>query len=422
MQMNDASRYSELELLALAAMILLVGFSVTSYFAPDMQAALTIAAYVAAGCCALFLLTHGVLRYLRHRGDPFFLPVAGMLTVIGLIYVFRLRPALLPMQMAWFAAGSAGFIAVTFLLRKPERLQTYKYLIGLFGVLLILSTILFGVEIGGNRSWINLGFMHVEPAEFAKILLVIFLAGYMEEKRRLLAAGRWGTGQLLMPHAVHLGPMLVMWGITLSLLVLEKDLGAALLYYGTFLSMLYMASNRLSYVFIGLVLMLIGGVVSYQLFGHVQVRFDIWLNPWTDPDGRGYQIVQSLFALGTGGILGTGLATGRPEFIPAVHTDFVFAAIGEELGLAGTLAVLLLYVLLVYRGFRAALRAENEFCALLAAGLSSLLAVQIFVIIGGVTKLVPLTGVTMPFVSYGGSSMLASFLILALLHNISENG
>jgi cell division protein FtsW len=174
------------------------------------------------------------------------------------------------------------------------------------------------------------------------------------------------------------------------------------------------------YVGAGTVLLMLGGFLSYHLFNHVRIRFDIWLNPWHDPDGRGYQIIQSLFALGSGGVFGTGLSQGRPNFIPAVHTDFVFAAIGEELGLAGTIAVLLLFMLLIYRGFRAALSAPHDFCALVAAGLSSLLALQTFVIIGGVTKFVPLTGVTLPFISYGGSSMLSNFLILGLLHNISE--
>lgn len=419
MQMRYNNRKPETELLSFACLLLFIGFTVVAYYANAAQPVM--AATVALGCCTVFLVLHGLLRYARHSGDPLLLPIAGMLVAIGLVFVFRLRPALLVYQVAWFGAGSAGFLAITYLLRKPECLRAYKYLIGVCGLLLILSTIIFGVDIGGNKSWIVLGPIRFEPAEFAKILLVVFLAGYLEEKSRLLAASRWGTGKLNIPHPIHLGPLLVMWGIALVLLVFEKDLGAALLYYGTFLTMLYIASGRLFYVGLGSVLMTMGGWLTYHLFNHVRVRFDIWLNPWTDPDGAGYQIVQSLFALGTGGFFGTGLSGGRPEYIPAVHTDFVFAAIGEELGLAGTLAILVLYVLLVYRGFRAALSARNEFCALLAAGLSSLLALQTFVIIGGVTKLVPLTGVTMPFISYGGSSMLASFIILGLLHNISEN-
>lgn len=419
MQTKVLNRTSEIKLLSFACLLLITGFTVVAYSFNALQP--TLVAAVAAGCCAVLLLLHGLLKGARHTGDPLLLPIVGILAVIGLVYVFRLRPDLLIYQAAWFSVGGMGFLAITYLLRKPELLRTYKYLIGLCGVLLIMSTVIFGVDIGGNKSWIILGPIRFEPAEFAKILLVIFLAGYLDEKRRLLADSRWGTGKLTLPHPLHLGPMLVMWGMALALLVFEKDLGAALLYYGTFLAMLYMASGRFSYVGLGLILMLAGGLISYYLFDHVQVRFDIWLNPWTDPNGRGYQIVQSLFALGSGGIFGTGLAAGHPAYIPAVHTDFVFAAIGEELGLAGTLAVLSLYVLLVYRGFRTALSAQNEFCALLAAGLSSLLAWQTLVIVGGVIKLVPLTGVTLPFISYGGSSMLASFIILGLLHNISEN-
>lgn len=419
MEIKSLHRKCEMKLLGLVCLTLFTGFTVVAYYSNIIQPILIGA--MAIGCCAVFMVLHGLLRHMKHSGDQIFLPLAGILAVIGLVFIFRLRPTLLIYQAAWLATGGIGFLGITHLLRKPEILRTYKYLIGVCGVLLILSTILFGEDIGGNRSWIVWGPIRFEPSEFAKILLVVFLAGYLEEKRRLLSDSRWGTGKLALPHPLHLGPMLVMWGIALVLLVFEKDLGAALLYYGTFLAMLYIASSRFSYVCLGFILMLLGAWLSYHFFAHVQVRFDVWLNPWTDPDGRGYQIVQSLFALGTGGIFGTGLSTGHPEYIPAVHTDFVFAAIGEELGLAGTLAVLLLYVLLIYRGFRAAIRSQNEFSALLAAGLSSLLAWQVFVIVGGVTKFVPLTGVTLPFISYGGSSMLASFLVLGLLHNISEN-
>lgn len=419
MEIQYLGRNYELKLMGIAFLAIFTGFTVVEYYYNAMQPALVAA--MAVSCCAIFVVLHGLLKRMRHSGDPVFLPVAGILVAIGLVFIFRLRPALLLYQVAWLAAGGIGFLGITYLLRTPEILRTYKYLFGVCGVLLILSTIIFGVNIGGNKSWIILGPIRFEPAEIAKILLVVFLAGYLEEKRKLLTASRWGTGKFTLPHPLHLGPMLVMWGFALALLVFEKDLGAALLYYGTFLSMLYIASGRFSYVSLGFVLMGLGAWLSYHLFAHVQVRFDIWLNPWTDPDGRGYQIVQSLFALGTGGIFGTGLSTGHPEYIPAVHTDFIFAAIGEELGLAGTLAVLTLYVILIYRGFRAAICAHSEFSALLAAGLSSLLAWQVFVIVGGVTKFVPLTGVTLPFISYGGSSMLTSFLILGLLHNISEN-
>lgn len=419
MQIECVNRKVEIGLLNFACLTLFTGFIVVSYSLNEMKLSLVIS--IAVGVCAVFFAIHGLLKRMRHTGDPLFLPISAILVAIGLVFVFRLRPTLLMYQAVWFLAGSIGFLGITHLLRKPEVLRKYKYLIGIGGILLIFSTILFGVDIGGNKSWIILGPIRFEPAEFAKILLVIFLAGYLEEKRRLLSVSRWGTGRLILPHPLHLGPILAMWGIALALLVLEKDLGAALLYYGTFLVMLYIASGRFSYVVLGFILMIIGGLISYYLFDHVRVRFDMWLNPWTDPNGRGYQIVQSLFALGTGGILGAGLSTGHPEYIPAVHTDFVFAAIGEEVGLAGTLAILTLYLLLVYRGFRAALSAQNEFCALLAAGLSSLLALQTFVIIGGVIKFVPLTGVTMPFISYGGSSMLSSFLVLGLLHNVSEN-
>jgi len=417
MLVKDINQNRELELLILASIIAAVGFGVVAYLnmVKPMDVIIAILEF-----CGVFLALHWLMRVKGHAGDPLLLPIVGCLVAIGLVFIFRLRPNLLPYQLLWCAVGGLGFYIVTSLFRSPEQLQKYKYLSGVCGILLILSTVLFGVDIGGNKSWLIIGPLRFEPAEFAKILLVVFLAGYLVENRMLLATNTWRIGRFTLPHPLYLGPLIALWGIGLLLLVLEKDLGAALLYYGTFLSMLYIASGRKSYVAIGLAFIIAGGITSYYLFSHVRVRFDMWLDPWSDPDGRGYQIVQALFSLGTGGIFGTGLSLGRPDYIPAVHTDFIFAAIGEELGLAGTIAVLLLFVLFIHRGFRAALVTENQFCRLLAAGFSSLLALQTVVIIGGVTKFLPLTGITLPFISYGGSSMLSNFLILGLLHNISE--
>jgi peptidoglycan glycosyltransferase len=414
---NDLNRNREMELLLVTTVIAAVGFIVVAYM--HSAKSLDVIKFIL-GYGGVFLALHWMLKSKCHTGDPLLLPIVGCLVAIGLVFLFRLQPNLLPYQLLWCGAGGLGFFGVTHLFRSPELLQKYKYISGVLSILMIFSTVLFGVDIGGNKSWLVLGPISFEPVEFSKILLVVFLAGYLVENRMMLATSTWRIGKFSLPHPRYLGPLIALWGIGLLLLVLEKDLGAALLYYGTFLSMLYIASGRKAYVAIGLVLIVAGGIISYQLFGHVRIRFDMWLNPWSDPTGRGYQIVQALFALGTGGIFGTGLSLGRPDYIPAVHTDFVFAAIGEELGLAGTLAVLLLFVLFIHRGFRIALVTQDQFCRLLAAGFSSLLALQTVVIIGGVTKFLPLTGITLPFISYGGSSMLSNFLILGLLHNISE--
>jgi cell division protein FtsW (lipid II flippase) len=418
MNITYDGRKWEMRLISIAFAVVIIGFSIVGYFNQTIKVADMAIFALIYGMVPVML--HWLLSKGRHTGDPLLLPIASILVGIGLVFLLRLKPNLLPYQLAWCVIGGIGFWLIKNWLRDIDLLQRYKYSSGVLGLLLLLSTILFGVEIGGNKSWIVIGPIRFEPAEFAKILLVIFLAGYLGERRTLLVTNSFRVGNFSIPHPLYLAPIIIMWGVALVLLVFEKDLGAALLFYGTFLSMLYIASGRIYYIAIGLLLFVIGGAISYGLFPHVRVRFDIWLNPWADPDGRGFQIIQALFAFGTGGIFGTGLALGRPEYIPAVHTDFVFAAIGEELGFMGTIAVLLLYVLLTYRGFRAALAAHNEFHGLLAAGFSSLLALQTFVIIGGVTKFVPLTGVTLPFVSYGGSSMLTSFLILGLLHNISE--
>lgn len=414
---KNSSRKCELGLLLLTAVIAAVGFAVVAYLNMYNPYQTGMFMLIFSGG---FLVLHFLLRAKSHNGNQLFLPIVSCLLAIGLVFIFRLRPNLLAYQITWCVLGLSAFYGVSIFFRSPERLQKYKYVSGVLSILLILSTVVFGVEIGGNKSWIIIGPVRFEPAEFAKILLVVFLAGYLSENRIQLSTNTWRMGKYTLPNPLYLGPLVVLWGIGLILLVLEKDLGAALLYGGTFLTMLYMASGRRSYVIIGSAMIIASGFISYQVFDHVRIRFDMWLNPWSDPDGRGYQIVQALFALGTGGLFGTGLALGKPEYIPEVHTDFIFAAIGEELGLAGTMAILLLFVLLIHQGFRAALVAKSPFNALLAAGFSSLLALQIVVIIGGVTKFLPLTGVTLPFMSYGGSSMLSNFLILGLLHNISE--
>ncbi|QJW47140.1 FtsW/RodA/SpoVE family cell cycle protein [bacterium BFN5] len=296
----------------------------------------------------------------------------------------------------------------------------YKYICGIFGVLLLLSAILFGVDIGGNKNWVIIGPVRFQPSEFAKLFIVVFLAAYLNERKQLLTLMNNKYGPLTLPPMRFIAPLLIIWGLAMMMFILQRDLGSALLFFGIALLMTYMASGKINYVLIGSFLFLIGAIACYNLYPHVQTRVDIWLNPWSDPNGKAYQIVQSLFALGTGGILGSGLSFGYPNLIPEVHTDFIFSAIGEELGLTGGAAILILYIIMICRAFKAAILADQDFKALVAGGLAAATALQIFIIIGGVTKFLPLTGITLPFISYGGSSMVANFMFLGMLFAISE--
>jgi cell division protein FtsW (lipid II flippase) len=285
-----------------------------------------------------------------------------------------------------------------------------------------LLTLAFGRDPNGSGAalWFSVGPISLQPTEGVKLLLVLFLAGYLDDYRELLALAGPRIGPLKLPPLPYLAPILIMGGSALVLFWLQKDLGPALLFSTVLLTMLYIASGRASYVVLGLSLLVLGGALASQLFEHVHTRVVIWLDPWSNRDALGYQLVQALYALGSGGVFGVGLAQGAPLYIPAVHTDFVIAAVGEELGLAGTLAVVNLFVLLVARGFLIALQARSGFSALLAAGLTSVLGLQALIILAGALELIPLTGITLPFVSYGGSSVVANFLIVGLLLRISH--
>jgi cell division protein FtsW (lipid II flippase) len=274
--------------------------------------------------------------------------------------------------------------------------------------------------INGAQLWIDLFGMRFQPGELAKLTMVIFLAAYLERNRALLSIATQRVGPVLLPAARHLAPVVVAAGVALVIMAGLRDLGSALLFFGTFMAMLYVATGRLAYPALGAVAFAVGAFVAYQLFGHVRVRVSIWLDPWADVTGSGYQLAQSLFALGTGGLTGTGLGFGRPQDVPFSATDAIFVVIGEELGLLGATAVLLGYLLLVARGFRISQTARDEFTTLLALGLTVTLAFQAFVIVGGLTRLVPLTGITLPFVSYGGSSLLSNYLLIALLLRVSD--
>jgi cell division protein FtsW (lipid II flippase) len=373
---------------------------------------------------ALLIGAHLVLTFALPRSDQLLLPLISSLTVFGLIMAHRLdstrvnTSGIASKQVLWIILGYMTFAVTVLALRNLTILKRYKYTFLVIGLVLTGAVAVFGQEVNGAKLWFNFGFFSFQPGELLKLCLVIFLAAYLDDKRDLLQAPFRILG-IPFPPLPYLLPLLIMWGISVLLLVFQKDLGPAELFFGVFLIMLYIASGRAWYVLVGLVAFGLAGFVAYQAFDHVQTRFAAWLNPWPEGQDRAFQIIQALYSFANGGIFGKGIGYGSPYYIPEVHTDYVFAAIGEEMGLAGTLSVILLYLLLVYRCFHIALRASLGFYQYLAIGLASLLGLQTFIILGGVTRLIPLTGMTLPFISYGGSSILINFLIAGILVRIS---
>jgi cell division protein FtsW (lipid II flippase) len=323
----------------------------------------------------------------------------------------------------WTALGVAAFVGTLLVVRRTRDLERFRYTFALIGIGLLLMPLLpvIGRNINGARLWVRVGGISFQPGEFAKVTLCIFLASYLVEKRELLSIGTRRIGRMVVPDFKYFGPILLAWGLSMLVLVAERDLGSSVLFFALFLAMLWVATARGAYLFIGAGMFTVGSLLAVKAFAHVHERISIWLNPWPVANGTGFQTIQALFALAAGGIFGTGLALGSPQRIPEVATDFIFAAVGEELGLLGTAAIIITFLLIVGTGFRIAMRAESSFEKLLATGLTTIIGVQAFIIIGGVTRLVPLTGITLPFVSYGGSSLLANYVLLALLLRVSDS-
>jgi cell division protein FtsW (lipid II flippase) len=380
--------------------------------------------WVLIAACAL--VGWGALTWRAPARDPILFPTTVLLCGWGLIEVTRLQQNFTGRQMVWVGVGMGVLLLIASLPYRWYWLRRFRYLWLLSGLGLLGLTIAWGVNpLGmGDRLWLSLGkLLYFQPSEALKVLLVIFLASYLAEKRELLVLTGLRVGRVRLPPLPYLGPLFLMWGFSLILLVWQQDLGAALLFFSTFLSMLYVTTGRPYYVIAGLGLFVCMAVAGYYLFDRIQLRGAIWLDPWSDPRGNAYQIVQSLLAFASGGVFGTGAGLGHPTpYIPVVHTDFVFAAIGEEWGLIGALGVILAFLILVARGLRTAMRARTTFVSLLAVGLSSMLGWQSLIILGGTLKLIPLTGITLPFVSYGGSSMLISCIMVGLLLRASSEG
>lgn len=372
---------------------------------------------------ALLLAAHLAVRKLAPTADPVILPVALLLNGLGYTMITRLNSNLAALQATWTAVGVAAFVGTLLVVRRARDLERYRYTFLAVGLILLLLPLLpvVGRNINGARIWIRLGPIGFQPGELAKIVLAIFFASYLVERRELLADRiRVGPLRLPRPRLRVLLPLLAAWGVSIVVMVAERDLGSSLLFFGLFIGLLWLATGQPAYLLGGGLLFALASVGAYKAFNHVQTRVETWIDPWSTAQGKGYQIVQSMFAFGSGGVTGTGLALGSPQRIPAAATDFIFAAIGEELGLLGTTAVLIAFLLLIGSGLRIALRTEHPFEKLLAAGLTLVLGLQAFIIIGGITRVVPLTGITLPFVSYGGSSLVANFILIALLLRISD--
>ena len=367
------------------------------------------------GLFAAFAAAHVAARIFTPGADPAILPIVFLLSGVGITFVTRLAPSLAMNQLIILFASIVLMVLTLALVKNLDMVKRYKYTFGAIGILLLILPMFIGTEIYGSKLWIRVGGFTIQPGEFAKVFIVLFLAGYLSENRELLSISNRSILGLKIPRLRLLMPLFVVWGICLLVVAFERDLGSALLFYTIFLMMLYVATGRISYVIIGFILLGIGGFAMYRLMSHVQVRFEVWLDPFADAQDKGYQIVQSLYSLADGGLVGVGIGKGLAKLIPIVESDFIFSAIGEEMGLLGGAAVLFGFMLFAVRGLATAARAKSDLAAFIATGLTAAISFQAFLIVGGVTKLIPLTGVTLPFMSQGGSSLLASFVIVALL-------
>ena len=385
----------------------------------------------------LLLITHGVVRWQAPYADPLLLPSVAALNMLGLAMIHRLDAAAAQraasngspppnpdvyLQLTWMLVGLIAFIAVLTFVNDHRRLQKFTFTAGFAGIVFLFLPLLpvIGNEVNGAQLWISVLGLTFQPGELAKVALTLFFAGFLVGRRHSLALVQKRIFGIGIPRGKDVGPLFLVWLVALLVLILERDLGTSLLLFGLFTVMLYVATGRRSWVVIGALLLALGGALAYRLFGHVQIRFDVWLRPFDDANGNGYQITQSLYGLANGGIFGTGWGQGYPQLVPFAKTDFITSALGEELGLMGLIAILLLFAIIVERGARAAVATRDPFGNLFAIGLTTVIGLQTFIVIGGVTRLVPLTGLTTPFLSYGGSSLVANYIIIGILIRISN--
>jgi cell division protein FtsW (lipid II flippase) len=377
---------------------------------------------------AIFVVLHLLVRFLLPQADAYLLPVTALLAAVGLTEIFRIRPSLALTQGQWLLVGAVLFVLTILVVRDHARLDRYRYLIGALGLALLVATIAVGTTVNGSKLWIHAFGFSIQPSEFAKLAIVIFLAGYLNDKKVLLSVPTHHVLGVPLPAYKYFGPLLLMWMLSLAMLVFMKDFGMALLFMSIFVALMYMATSRIAYVVLGGGLFAAAAAVAAFLVPHVQDRFRVWLDPWPHAGTTGYQLLQSLFTIADGGVVGAGFGRGfllygnHQPVVPDLQTDFIFAAVASEMGLLGAAAIVLVYLLFMWRGFRIAVWAPDGFSKLLAAGLAFAFGLQTFIILGGVTRLIPLTGVTLPFVSYGGSSITANLMLVALLLMISHRG
>jgi len=409
--------------MALALVITALGFATLIFVQEASSPPLIYGAYYAGMMVAVYF----VVRLWLPHSDALLVPIVTLLTGVGLVVIYRLtydRPGvenLATTQAIWILVGSGALLFVVLFFRDYQKLFAYKYLLALAAVGLVASTFTpLGYEVNGARLWLQVGSVSFQPSEFARIALVVFFAGYLAEKRDLWTATSRSFLGVQLPSLKYLGPVALVWAVSLGLLIFEKDLGSSMLFFAVPLLMLYAATGRIAYVILGMLLFAVGALATYRLFSHVHDRVTTWLDPWSDPVDTGFQITQSIFNVADGGITGTGLGKGFSQTIPEVETDFVFSTIASELGLLGATALLLAFLTFVYRGIKIALLSEDDASKLLAFGLTTMFAVQTLIIVGGVVKAIPLTGITLPFVSYGGSSVVGNFVLTALLLVVSE--
>ncbi len=375
------------------------------------------------GLAVAFAAAHVAVRFLAPGADPAILPIVFVLSGIGITFVTRLAPDLATRQVIWLFISVAAMVAALVAVRNLDKLARYKYTLGALGVVLLVLPIFVGFEQSGAKLWISVfGLFSFQPGELAKVLVIVFLASFLSENRELLSIGVRTVLGVKIPRLRMLLPLLAMWLISLAIVVWERDLGSALLFFTIFLVMLYVATGRWFYPIVAAVLLAVGGVAAYHVFGHVKVRIDTWIDPFADPSDTGYQICQSLYSLADGGLFGTGIGQGMADLVPVVESDFIFSAIGEEMGLLGGSAVLLLFMLFAVRGLLTAARARSDLAAFMAVGLTASVSLQAFIIVGGVTRLIPMTGITLPFMSQGGTSLLASFIAVGLLLRCGDEG
>lgn len=407
----------------LALLVTTVGFATLVFSQEATSPPLVYGAYYAGVLFGVYLF---VRVWLPHS-DVLLLPLVTFLTGIGLVTIYRLTydvegvENLATTQAVWILIGSGAMLFIVLFFRNYDSIFEYKYLLALGGLALIALTFTpLGYEVNGARLWVRIGPVNFQPSEFARIALVVFFAGYLADKRTVMAATSRSFLGVQLPALKYFGPVAVVWALSLAILVFEKDLGSSLLFFAVPLLMLYVATGRIAYIILGSLLFAAGSYLAYLVVGRVQIRVQTWLDPWQDPNGAGYQVVQSLFNIAQGGIFGTGLGEGFSQTIPEVQTDFIFSTIASEMGLLGATVVLLAFLIFVYRGIKISMLATDDASKLLAYGLTSMFALQTLVIVGGVTKAIPLTGITLPFISYGGSSVVGNFILTALLLVVSE--